>query len=43
MNVPLIIINWIRDFLMERKQRVKLGNKLSNWRNANGGVPQGTV
>ncbi len=43
MNVPLIIKNWIRDFLTERKQRVKLSNELSNWRNVNGGVPQGTV
>ena len=43
MNVPLIIINWIRDFLTERKQRVKLSNELSNWRNVSGGVPQGTV
>ena len=43
MNVPSFIIDWIRSFLTDRKQRVKLRNSLSDWHKVNGGVPQGTV
>ena len=43
MNVPSFIIDWIRSFLTDRKQRVKLCNSLSDWHKVNGGVPQGTV
>ena len=43
MKVPSTIINWIRSFLFERKQRVKIANCVSNWQTLNGGVPQGTV
>ena len=43
MKVPSTITNWIRSFLFEREQRVKIANCLSNWQTLNGGVPQGTV
>ena len=43
MKVPATITNWIRSFLFERKQRVKIANCVSNWQTLNGGVPQGTV
>ena len=37
------IINWIRDFLMDRKQRVKMANDIqSGWKDVVAGVPQGT-
>ena len=43
MKVPSKIINWIRSFLFERKQCVKIDwNCVSNWKILNGGVPQGT-
>ena len=37
------ILNWVIDFLMQRKQRVKLGPILSDWKLVNSGVPQGTI
>lgn len=45
-NIPglnLHVIRWYRSFLMERQQRVTIGNRSSDWRNINRGVPQGTV
>ena len=41
MKVPSKIINWVRSFLFERKQCVKIANCVSNWKILNGGVPQG--
>ena len=43
MKVPSKIINWIRSFLFERKQCVKIANCVSNWKILNEGAPQGTV
>ena len=44
MNVPYNLINWIRNFLSDRKQRVRLKECVSEWWcSINGGVPQGTV
>ena len=43
LNVPVTILNWIKSFLTERRQRVKLGSCSSNWRTINGGVPRGVV
>ena len=43
MNVPQSILNWIRSFLSDRRQRVKLTNCESDWQTLNGGVPQGSV
>ena len=35
-------INWLIDFLRDRKQRVKLNKCVSNWKNVAAGVPQET-
>ena len=43
MSVSQTIINWIRSFLSDRKQRVNLANCHSDWQTLNGGVPQGSV
>jgi hypothetical protein len=42
-NTPTFLSNWIRSFLCNRKQRVKINNTLSEWANIHGGVPQGTI
>ena len=36
------IINWLRDYLSDREQRVKLGSSASTWLKLNGAVPQGS-
>lgn len=42
-SIPSQVLNWIVDFLQDRKQRVKLGQDcLSDWRSIPAGVPQGT-
>ena len=37
-DVPHILMNYIRSFLTNRKQRVKLNGFVSDWRAVNGGV-----
>ena len=37
------VLNWITDFLAERKQRVCVNGKLSEWKNVTSGVTQGSV
>lgn len=41
-NIPQFIINWMTSFLTGRRQRVKLGDIVSEWLNLNGGLPQGS-
>ena len=51
-NIPLqklinigihpVLINWITNFLTDRRQRTRIGPNYSCWRPINGGVPQGT-
>ena len=43
LDINQAIINWVIDFLSERKQRVKTCGVYSDWSPMNGGVPQGTV
>ena len=43
LNVPPVITNWIRSFLTQRSQRVRMSHCMSEWQILNGGVPQGTV
>jgi len=42
MDIPNFIVDWCRSFLTGRRQRVKIGNILSDWLKLNGGMPQGT-
>ena len=42
-ELPPWVLDWIADFLTDRKQRVKLAhNCYSDWGSARAGVPQGT-
>ena len=38
-----VIINWIKCFLCNRRQRVRINGKYSDWRDVSSGIPQGTV
>ena len=42
LGVRRTILPWICSFLSDRKQRVKLGESVSEWATVNAGVPQGT-
>ena len=37
------VLNWIENFLKDRRQRVVLRNGVSGWRNVTSGVPQGSI
>lgn len=37
------LVNWIKAFLTNRRQRVVLGNECSSWKEVLSGVPQGSV
>ena len=43
MAVDPTLIAWVRSFLSNRKQRVRIGSSTSCYQQVNGGVPQGTV
>jgi hypothetical protein len=36
------LLKWMHSFLLNRQQRVKVGNAFSKWTTMNGGMPQGT-
>ena len=42
-SIPPTILNWIKSFLTERRQGVRLVSCSSSWRTVNGEVPQVTV
>ena len=42
MGLRRSLIPWLCDFLSNRRQRVKLGDSISEWAQVNAGVPQGT-
>ena len=42
MGIHPVLINWIANFLTDRRQRTRIGPNYSCWRSINGGVPQGT-
>ena len=37
------VLNWVKNFLTNRKQRVVVNNKYSEWSIVTSGVPQGTI
>ena len=37
------VFSWLKDFLTGRKQRVRISNSLSSWKDVRSGVPQGSV
>ena len=41
-GISRILLEWIKEFLIGREQRVVLGNVVSNWSLVNSGVPQGS-
>ena len=43
MNMPPHLVRWIAAFLLDREQRVRIGNVVSGPGYPNGGVPQGTL
>ena len=42
MGIHPVLINWIANFLTDRRQHTRIGPNYSCWRSINGGVPQGT-
>ena len=42
-GLPAHILRWMATFLLDRTQRVKIGNEYSHSGHPNGGVPQGTL
>ena len=43
MNLPEYLINWFKNFLLERPQYVKMGSNISTTRSLSNGCPQGCV
>ena len=42
LDIHPVLYNWINAFLSNRKQAVRIGGTLSDWKSPNGGIPQGT-
>jgi hypothetical protein len=41
-GVDHMTLQWLHSFLLNRRQRVKIGNVTSSWLSLTGGMPQGT-
>ena len=41
-DIDQTLFFWVRAFLMNRTQAVRIGSSLSSWKHVHGGVPQGT-
>jgi Reverse transcriptase (RNA-dependent DNA polymerase) len=41
LNIDDIFLRWMRSYLSDRRQRVKVGNVVSPWLRPNDGMPQG--
>ena len=41
-DIDQTLFFWVRCFLTNREQAVRVGSSLSSWKQVNGGVPQGT-
>ena len=41
-DIDQTLFFWVRSFLTNREQAVRVGSSLSSWKQVNGGVPQGT-
>jgi len=42
LGVPKVLVRWLCYFLVERQQRVKFSEYISDWLTLNGGMPQGS-
>ena len=42
LDIHPVLYNWINAFLCNRKQAVRIGVNLSDWKSPNSGIPQGT-
>ncbi len=42
LDVHPVLVQWIKSFLTEREQCVRIGKFTSSWKKINGGLPQGT-
>ncbi len=40
---PKVVISWVANYLLDRSQRVQVGNALSKWSLITSGVPQGSI
>ena len=43
LGLPDFIAKWMTSYICRRKQRVRIGQYVSDWRTINAGVPQGTL
>ena len=43
MVLPKKTFDWFRDFLSNRKQRIRVGNQYSKQSNVTSGIPQGSI
>ena len=43
LNISKEVVNWIEAFISNRRQKVAVNGKESNWHDVTSGIPQGTV